>query len=165
MSNWKFLIADRLEDNGRTILMETAPVDYRPDITPAELLHVIPAYHAMIVRSRTKVTAELLKNASQMKVIGRAGVGVDNIDIDAAKSHGIIVVNSPNAASLAVAELTLGLIFALARGIPKADHGLKAGNWEKKSLTGMELSGKTLGIIGLGKIGARVSERAAALIM
>jgi len=165
MADWKFLIADKLEENGRAILSKTGLTDYRPDISIEDLFRDIPAYHALVVRSRTKVSAALIKTAAQLKVIGRAGVGVDNIDIEAAKSEGIIVVNSPTATSLSVTELTLGMVFALAREIPRADLLMKAGEWAKRDLLGIEISGKTLGIIGVGKIGSLVSQRASALGM
>jgi len=165
MADWKFLIADKLGANGRAILSHTGSLDYRPDISIDDLFRDIPAYHALVVRSRTNVSADLIKTAARLKVIGRAGVGVDNIDLEAAKSDGIIVVNSPTATSLSVAELTLGMVFALAREIPRADLLMKAGEWAKKSLVGIEISGKTLGIIGVGNIGSRVSQRASALGM
>jgi D-3-phosphoglycerate dehydrogenase len=110
----------------------------------------------MIVRGRTKVTAAVLDAAARLKVVGRAGVGVDNIDLTAAKAHGVTVVNAPRSTSRAVAELTLALMLALARSVPRADAAMKAGQWIKKQLEGIELSGKTLGIIGLGNIGTIV---------
>jgi D-3-phosphoglycerate dehydrogenase len=117
------------------------------------------------VRSRTKVTAQVFDNAERLKVVGRVGVGVDNIDLEAARSQRVTVVNAPTSTSLAVAELTIGLMLALAREIPRADAGVKRGEWLKKELSGMELSGKTLGILGMGRIGAEVAARAAAFGM
>jgi len=126
---------------------------------------VIAAYDAVIVRSRTKITADVLAAAQRLKVVGRAGVGVDNIDLEAAKARGITVVNAPQASTQAVAELAIGLMFALARRIPEADAGMKRGEWLKKQLTGTELHGKTLGVVGMGRIGSRVGALAKALGM
>jgi D-3-phosphoglycerate dehydrogenase / 2-oxoglutarate reductase len=114
-------------------------------------LEIIGQYDALIVRSRTKVTADVIAAASQLKAIGRAGVGVDNIDLEAAKARGIAVLNTPTSTSIAVAEHTLALMLSLARSIPKADAATKAGQWIKKSLSGVELYQKTLGILGNGK--------------
>jgi D-3-phosphoglycerate dehydrogenase / 2-oxoglutarate reductase len=165
MSTYNILIADGLDNIGQAILHSSASVDDRTGISSEELLQVIKEYDAMIVRSRTKVTAQVLAAAERLKVIGRAGVGVDNIDLEAAKAYNVTVVNAPVSTSLAVAELTLGLMLALAREIPRADAGMKAGEWLKKKLAGMELYGKTLGIIGMGRIGAEVGKRAAAFGM
>ena len=114
--------------------------------------------NALVVRSRTKVTREIIESAKNLKVIGRQGVGLDNIDLEAAKEHSIAVVNTPEALTESVAELVIGLMFSLARDIPRADKGMKDGTWLKGKLREVELSGKTLGILGLGKIGARVAE-------
>ena len=155
------LIADGLEENGQAILRSSADVDDRAGISPEGLLQVIEEYDALIVRSRTKVTAQVFDVAKRLKVVGRAGVGVDNIDLAAAKVNGVTVVNAPRSTSLAVAELTFGLMLALAREVPRADASLKQGKWLKKDLSGMELYAKTLGIVGMGRIGAEVSKRAA----
>jgi D-3-phosphoglycerate dehydrogenase len=162
---YNVLITDGLEEIGQAILHSSASVDDRTGISPEELLQVIGEYDAMIVRSRTKVTAQVLATAERLKVIGRAGVGVDNIDLEAVKAHGVTVVNAPTSTSLAVAELTLGLMLAMAREIPRADAGMKGGEWLKKKLAGIELYGKTLGIIGMGRIGSEVGKRAAAFGM
>lgn len=159
------LITDGLKDNGQAILRSSAHVDDRTGISPEELSQGIKDYEALIVRSRTKVTAQVFEAAKRLKVVGRAGVGVDNIDLKAAKSHGVTVVNSPKATSLAVGELSFGLMLALAREIPRADAGMKGGNWLKKELVGTELYGKTLGILGMGRIGAEVGKRARAFGM
>jgi D-3-phosphoglycerate dehydrogenase len=119
----------------------------------------------MIVRGRTKVTEEVLAAGKKLKVVGRMGVGVDNIDLQAAKNHGVVVVNAPVATTVSVAELTLGLMLSLIRGIPRADGGLKAGQWLKKDLVGTELYQKTLGVIGYGHIGEAVAKRAMAFDM
>jgi len=165
MPGHKILIADGLEENGQAILRSTASIDNHTGISPEELIQIIPEYDAMIVRSRTEVTAQLFEASKRLKVVGRAGVGVDNIDLEAAKAHGVTVVNAPRSTSLAVAELTLGLMLALAREIPRADAGMKGGEWLKKELAGTELYGKTLGIIGMGRIGAKVGIRASAFGM
>ena len=165
MPTYNILITDGLEEIGQAILRSSASVDDRTGISPEELLQIIKEYDAMLVRSRTKVTAQVLAAAEQLKVIGRAGVGVDSIDLEAAKVHGVTVVNAPTSTSLAVAELTLGLMLAMAREIPRADAGMKQEQWLKKELAGMELYGKSLGIIGMGRIGAEVGVRAAAFGM
>ncbi len=140
-------------------------VDVRDTITADELAQVIGEYDAIVVRSRTKVRAPLLENPGNLKVIIRGGVGVDNIDVAAAESKGIKVLNTPAASSNAVAELTLAMMFALARSLAWADATMKAGKWEKKKLEGFELAGKTLGIIGYGRIGRMLAEKARALGM
>lgn len=165
MSTWKILVADGLEENGLDILRETAEVVDRTGITADELLQEIGMYDALIVRSRTKVTSAVLQAGSRLKVVGRAGVGVDNIDLNAAKERGVIVVNSPIATTIAVAELTMSLMLSLVREIPRADLGMKNGKWLKKEMEGVELFGKTLGIIGFGRIGSTVAKRATAFDM
>ena len=145
--------------------MARAQVDDHSGIQPDQLLQIIPDYDALIVRSRTKVGGSLIKSAGQLKVIGRAGVGVDNIDLHSASLKGIKVVNSPTASSQSVAELTIGLLFGLARSLPFASCQMKSGHWLKKQLTGIELSGKTIGIIGVGNIGSLVARMAAGLGM
>ncbi len=162
---FKILITDGLEEAGQAILREAGQVDDRTGISADELQAVAADYHAMIVRGRTKVTAAVFEAAKALRVVGRAGVGVDNIDLAAARAHGATVVNAPIATTLAVAELTFGLMLALARDIPRANAGMKDGKWLKKELEGIELYGKTLGIIGMGRIGAEVGKRAAAFGM
>ena len=165
MADWKILIADGLDQDGQSILRDQAVLDDRNGISPADLLQTINAYDALVVRSRTNVTADVLSAAPRLKVVGRAGVGVDNIDLGAARQQGVTVVNAPLATTQAVAEQTLALMLSLARRIPQADSAMKAGRWIKKELMGCEISGKTLGIIGMGNIGAAVAQRAAALGM
>ncbi|MBI4762806.1 MAG: hydroxyacid dehydrogenase [Chloroflexota bacterium] len=165
MSKFNILLTDGLDAAGQSILRQSAEVDDKSGISADDLLKVIPDYDALIVRGRTKVTASLMDAAARLKVIGRAGVGVDNIDLQAAKQHGIIVVNAPTSTSIAVAELTFGLLLALAREIPRADAAMKQGKWLKKELEGVELHGKTLGVIGFGRIGVEVGKRAAAFGM
>lgn len=165
MSAWKVLLTDGLEENGKEILRKSAEVIDQPGITAEDLLKVVGDYDALIVRGRTKVTAAVFDAGKKLKVVGRAGVGVDNIDLAAAKAHGVTVVNSPLATSVAVAELTMGLMLSAVREIARADAGLKTGKWLKKELEGTELMGKTLGVIGFGRIGAAVAKRAAAFDM
>lgn len=140
-------------------------VDIRDTITAEELPEVIGAYEGMIVRSRTKVRAPVIDKADNLQIIMRAGVGLDNIDVGYARDHGIDVRNTAAASSNAVAELALGLMFGLARHISRADASMKVGRWDKKQLKGTELAGKTLGIIGYGRIGQLVGEKAQALGM
>ena len=155
----RVLIADRISEEALQ-LFRSARIDYefKPDITAGDLISEIANYDALIVRSRTKVTREVIESASKLKVIGRAGVGVDNIDVAAAKTRNIPVLNTPNALTNAVAEFTLGLMLSLARKIPAADSSMKKGNWEKGKFVGTELKGKTYGTIGIGKIGQRVAD-------
>ncbi len=161
----RVLIADPIARAGVEILQEHADVVVDDKITTDALLIAVPDYHALIVRSRTKVIAPIIEAGTRLRVIGRAGVGLDNIDIETAQRRGIVVVNSPTSTSASVAEHTIGLMFALARLIPHADASLKRGEWLKNKLLGVELSGKTLGIIGLGNIGAPVAQRARGLGM
>lgn len=165
MSEWKILITDGLEEGGQLILSAEAQVHDRTGITAEELLQAIGAYDALIVRGRTKVNRAVFAAARRLKVAGRAGVGVDNIDLAAAVAHRVTVVNSPLASTLAVAEHTLAMLLSLARLIPRADAAMKSGQWPKKELVGVELHGKVLGIIGMGRIGRAVGRRAGALGM
>ncbi len=157
---WRILIADPIHADGIARLRQEA------EVLEDESLASLAEADALIVRSRTKVTAEVLaRGRPRLKVVGRAGVGVDNIDLEAAREQSVVVVNAPTALTIAVAELAMGLMLALAREIPRADAAMKAGRWEKKALIGQELHGKTLGIIGVGRIGAALAERAKALGM
>jgi D-3-phosphoglycerate dehydrogenase len=165
MSNWKILITDGLNEKGQAILNRNAQVEDQTGISAEELTTIIGDYDALIVRGRTKVTPIVFKAASKLKVVARAGVGVDNIDLAAAQSQGVTVVNAPIATTIAVAEHTLALMLSLIRHIPRSDATMKSGLWEKKKLVGTELYGKTLGIIGLGNIGSGVAQRAAAFGM
>ncbi len=161
----RILVADGLSPDGLELLGQAGEVVSNPKITTAELLAALQEYDALVVRSRTRVTAEVLEAGPRLKVVGRAGVGVDNIDVAAAVARGIVVVNSPMAASVSVAEHTLGLMLALARQVAAADASLKQGRWDKSAFMGGELSGKTLGLLGLGRIGALVANRAVAFGM
>jgi D-3-phosphoglycerate dehydrogenase len=161
----KILVPDGLSQDGLNLLSTVGEVTNGNQIGADELLTALPDYHALIVRSRTKVTAKAIDVGKNLKVIGRAGVGVDNIDVGAAVAHGITVVNSPLAAAVPVAEHTLGMMLALAHHIAAADASMKQGKWEKSAFMGSELNGKTLGLIGIGRIGAEVAARAAAFGM
>ena len=165
MSAWKILLTDGLEENGKEILRGMAEVVDQPGISADDLLTVVGEYDEIIVRGRTKVTAAVFEAGKNLKVVGRAGVGVDNIDLAAAKAHGVTVVNSPLATTVAVAELTLSLMLSVVREIPRADASMKSGKWLKKEFEGRELFGKTLGVMGFGRIGAAVAERAKAFGM
>lgn len=165
MTNPNILISDGLDEKGQSILRTWAKVDDRTDISADDLLKVIPEYDALIIRGRTRVTACVIEAASKLKVIGRAGVGVDNIDLEAARNKNIVVVNTPMSTTVAVAELTFGLMLSLARELPRADIAMKQGRWPKKELEGIELNGRTLGIIGMGRIGTQVGRYASAFGM
>ena len=140
-------------------------VDYEPNVKNERLFEIIPNYEALVVRSRTKVTQELIEQGSKLKVIGRAGVGLDNIDVDYANEKGIIIVNTPEAPSESVAELVIGLMISVVRHIPLADSSMREGRWIKSKLVGHELKDKTLGIIGLGRVGSIVARIASAIGM
>ncbi len=140
-------------------------VDERTDLSPEELVHEIGDYDAIVVRSATKVRAPIIDAGKDLKLIVRAGVGLDNVDVDYAERKGIVVRNTPAASSNSVAELALGHILSLARGIARGTVSLKAGKWEKKALKGIEIDGKTLGIVGIGRIGCALGRKATALGM
>jgi len=161
----KILVADKIHENGLKLLRAFAGVDVITGMEPAELSKRIAGYDAVVVRSATRVTKEVIDAGKQLKVIARAGAGVDNIDVEAAEAKGIKVISSPEATTVAVAELTLGLMLSLARQIPHADASMKQGKWEKAGLLGSELRGKTLGIIGTGRIGRAVGYKAKAFLM
>lgn len=162
---FKVLITDDLEKDGIDIINAAGEAVNKKGIEAAELLQIVGEYDAMIVRGRTKVTKEVFEAARNLKAVGRAGVGVDNIDLQAAKEHGVTVVNAPTSTTIAVAELAFGLMLALVREIPRGDAGMKQENWLKKELMGKEIYGKTLGIVGYGNIGRRLSQYAQALGM
>lgn len=162
----KLLVCDPIASSAVEAMREAGiTVDVRDDITQEALAEVIGEYEGIVVRSRTKVRAPLIDKAAKLKVIIRGGVGLDSIDVVYATDKGIIVCNTPRASTNAVAELALGLMFALARHIARADSGMKAGQWEKKKLKGTELSGKTLGVVGYGRIGQQLGAKAKALGM
>ena len=155
----RVLITDQIAEEGVDILRGEAEVDLRFGLTPAELLEQIAGYDAVVVRSETKVTADVI-DAGRLQVVGRAGSGVDNIDVEAATRRGVIVVNAPEANTVAMAEHAIGLMLALARHIPEAQRSLQSNSWERSKFMGVELRGKTLGLIGLGRNGSEVARRA-----
>jgi D-3-phosphoglycerate dehydrogenase len=161
----KVLVADAINEKGIENLKKVADVTVDTSITPEELVNKIHEYHGIIVRSRTKVTKEVIDKADNLKIIARAGVGVDNIDLDAATEKGIMVVNSPESTSITVAEHTMGLLLTMARKLSIADKSVKEGKWEKKRFMGVELRNKTLGVIGMGRIGSQVVNRCKAFEM
>ncbi|MBI2758451.1 MAG: hypothetical protein HYX49_07205 [Chloroflexi bacterium] len=165
MPDFNILITDGLDDVGQSILRAASRLDDKTGISASDLIQAVGVYDALIVRGRTRVTAEVFDAAKKLKVVGRAGVGVDNIDLESARKHNVTVVNAPVSTTLAVAELTFGLLLAVAREIPRADAAMKKGEWLKKQLEGVELNDKTLGIIGYGRIGQEVGKRAAAFGM
>jgi len=160
----KVLVTDGLEPEAVAKLRTAHEVDLI-EAAPDRLLELIGGFDAIVVRSRTKVTAEVIERGGRLQVIARAGVGVDNIDVAAATRRGIPVVNAPAASTISVAELALAHMLALARRIPQAHHSLKEGRWEKKRFEGVELYGRTLGLVGSGRIGAEVARRAKAFGM
>jgi len=162
----KVLICDATDPKALKIIEEAGiEVVNQPDITPEELIKVIPDFPCMVVRSRTKVTKEVLDAGTSLKSVVRAGVGLDNIDVGYAKEKGVKVLNTPSASTQSVAELTVAYLMALARNIPLMAASMKAGKWEKKSFLGSEVSGKKLGLIGSGRIGQAVADRAISLGM
>ena len=163
----KVLVADDLSEEGVEILRRGPglEVDVKVGLKPAELLAVIPGYDALAVRSATKATAQVLEAAKRLRVIGRAGVGVDNVDLEAANKRGVVVMNTPGGSTITVAELTLAMMMAISRHLPQATASIRSGKWEKKKFQGRELFNKTLGVIGIGNIGSVVVERCLAMRM
>ncbi len=162
----KVLISDKLSPEAVAIFHNRGvEVDVKPGLTPAELREIIGAYDGLAIRSATKVTKELLEVATNLKVVGRAGIGVDNVDLKSATARGVIVMNTPHGNSITTAEHAIAMMFALARQIPEATASTKAGRWEKNRFMGTELTGKVLGLIGAGNIGSIVADRAQGLHM
>ncbi|CZS94782.1 related to SER3-3-phosphoglycerate dehydrogenase [Rhynchosporium agropyri] len=161
----KILIPETVSPDGLALLSPHFEIHHPKNLSAADLLAQIPAYDALIIRSETKVTAEVLAAATLLKVVARAGVGVDNVDVDIATSYGIIVVNSPSGNIVAAAEHTIALLMAVARNVPGGDRSLRNGEWERSKLVGTEVGGKTLGIIGLGKVGFKVARMGVGLGM
>lgn len=160
------LVCDPISKIGITILKKAGlNVVDKPSITNSELLSEVKNYDVIVVRSRTRITNEVISNAKKAKIIARVGVGLDNIDVDSARQNNIEVVNSPESAINAVAELVMGLMLSLARNLPLADREMKKGNWMKKELIGIELRGKYLGIVGVGNIGRNLARIARSLRM
>jgi D-3-phosphoglycerate dehydrogenase len=161
----KILVAEPLAKSGLEILRAHHEVDEKIGLSPEELAAIIGEYDALLVRSQVKVTADILAHATRLVVIGRAGVGVDNVDLEAATKAGVVVVNAPTGNTVSAAEQTIALMLALARNTAAADASMRRGEWKRSNYTGVELRGRTLGIIGLGKIGQAVADRAAGLEM
>lgn len=162
----KMLVCDPIHPEGIAKLKNAGfSVDVKPTITVDELMKTVSDYHVLIVRGRTKITEDILKAGKLLKFVGRAGAGLDNIDVEAAQKLGVKILNTPEAASEAVAELTLGFLLSLARDIPKADRTMKDKKWIKQELMGWELRGKTLGAIGLGNVGECVARLTRAIGM
>jgi D-3-phosphoglycerate dehydrogenase len=161
----RILVADPIAPDGIAILEREADVHVKTGMSPAELVAAIDGYDALVVRSESKVTAEVFAAAKQLRAVGRAGVGVDNIDLAAATERGVIVVNAPLGNTISAAEHTVGLMLALARNIPAADASLRGGEWKRAQFVGVEVRGKTLGVIGLGQVGSEVAKRAKGLDM
>lgn len=161
----RVLVADPIAQEGIDLLKDNAEVDVRTKLPLEELIGIVPEYDGLIVRSETKVTSEVVVAGKRLQVIGRAGVGVDNIDLEAATLHGITVVNAPMGNTIAATEHALAMLLALARHIPQADSSLKNGRWERANFMGTEVRNKILGIVGLGRVGSEVARRAAAFNM
>jgi D-3-phosphoglycerate dehydrogenase len=161
----KILVADPVAQDGIDILKTEAEVDVRTGMTPAQLIEAIPEYHALVVRSETRVTPEVFAAGRLLQAVGRAGVGVDNIDLNAATARGVVVVNAPLGNTISAAEHAIGLMLALARHIPEANASLKDGEWKRAKFVGVELRGKTLGVVGLGQVGSEVARRGKGLDM
>ena len=163
----KVLVTDSLAQQGLEILERARgiEVDYRPGLSPEELIGAVAGVSALVIRSATKVTADVIEAATELTAIGRAGIGVDNVDVGAATAHGIAVMNTPGGNNITTAEHAVALLVSLARYLPQATASLKSGHWGKKSFPGVELSNRTLGVIGLGNIGRIVSERGSGLGM
>ena len=156
----KVLVAEKIAASGIDKLREQFDVDVKTDLTPEQLVAEIPAYDALIVRSATKATRDVIMAGVNLKIIGRAGVGVDNVDVQAATERGVIVCNAPTSNVVSAAEQTMALILSSSRNIPQANASMKQGKWERSKFTGSELYEKTLAIFGLGRIGSLVAERA-----
>jgi len=162
----RVLISDELSPRAVEIFRSRGiEADLSIGLPAAELESIIAGYDGLAIRSATKVTAKLIARAEKLKVVGRAGIGVDNVDIPAATQRGIVVMNTPHGNSVTTAEHAIALMFALARQLPAADHSTQAGKWEKSRFMGVELAGKTLGVIGCGNIGTIVADRAHGLKM
>lgn len=163
--NKRVIVTERVDEKCIELLQEKVDVDVRYDLPREELLEIIENYDGLVIRSSTKVNKELLSRAKKLKVVGRAGNGIDNIDVDEATQKGVVVANTPDSNTISACELTIGLLLATARNIPQADSYLKSGKWDRKRFIGSELYGKTIGIVGLGRIGGLVATRMAAFNM
>jgi D-3-phosphoglycerate dehydrogenase len=161
----RILVADKIHDDGIKMLEQIGEVDVKTELTSNQLLDEIKGYDVLVVRSATKVTKEVIDSGENLRIIARAGVGLDTIDVQAANTRGIKLINAPEAPTIAVAELVIGMMISWARHLPRADKSMKQSKWEKAQLMGSELKGKTLGVIGTGRIGQAVGYRAKAFLM
>lgn len=161
----RILICDEIHERGIELLQQYADVDKKTGLSPTELRDIVSAYDGLITRSSTQITADIIKHGLNLKIIGRAGSGLENVDVEAARAAQIAVANSPDANTLAVADHTMALLLALARRLPEAVGSVRAGQWDKNELKGIGLAGKTLGIVGFGRIGRQVALRAQAFGM
>src|SRR6478735_309980 len=164
----KVLVCDPISPKGITLLQQRP--EFQVTVLPkrlseAELLPLVSDAVAMVVRSETKVTKKIIEAAPKLRVVGRAGVGVDNIDVEAATQHGVVVMNTPGGNTITTAELTFAMLLGLARKVPQAHGSMSAGKWDRKQFQGVELSGKTLGVLGMGRVGSEVAKRALAFGM
>src|ERR1043166_5627794 len=164
----KVLVCDPISPKGIALLQQRP--EFQVNVLPkrlseAELLPLVSDAIAMVVRSETKITRKVLEAATQLRVVGRAGVGVDNIDVEAATQRGVVVMNTPGGNTISTAELSFAMLLSLARKIPQAHASMTAGKWDRKQFQGAELAGKTLGVLGLGRIGSEVARRAVAFGM
>src|ERR1700751_1409633 len=167
MDRLKVLVADSISPKGIDLLSEGGQllVDLKTGLKEDDLLGIVADYSAIVVRSQTKITAKVIHAAKSLKAIGRAGVGVDNVDVEAATRRGVIVMNPPAGNTVSTAEHAFSLLVSIARSIPQADASVKAGHWDRKSFEGVELQGKTIGIFGMGRIGTEIARRAIAFGM
>ncbi|MBD2091760.1 phosphoglycerate dehydrogenase [Microcoleus sp. FACHB-1515] len=161
----KVLVSDPIDQVGIDILSQVAQVDVQTSLSNEDLIRIIPDYDALMIRSGTRVTQDIIEAGKQLKIIGRAGVGVDNVDVPAATRKGIVVVNSPEGNTIAAAEHAVAMMLSMSRYIPEANASVKSGKWDRKSFTGVEVYKKTLGVVGLGKIGSHVATIARAMGM
>jgi D-3-phosphoglycerate dehydrogenase len=162
----KVLISDNLAPIGARILRDAGlDVDIITGLPPEELMKIIPEYQGLVIRSATKVTSEIIEAARNLRVVGRAGIGLDNVDVPAASKNGIVVMNAPDGNATTAAEHAIAMMMSLSRNVPQATASMKAGKWEKKNFMGREVTGKTLGIVGIGRIGSIVADRAMGLRM
>src|SRR3972149_6612693 len=163
----RVLISDPLSKKGLEILerAKNLKVDLKPGLSPEELKKIIPDYDGIIVRSETKLKEDIIEAGKRLKIIGRAGIGLDNVDLPAATKKGVVVMNTPQENAIAAAEHTIAMILSVSRKVPQATASMKAGKWEKKKFMGVELYNKTLGLVGIGVIGTIVADRARGLKM
>ena len=161
----KVLVSDSIDQSGIDILSQVAQVDVKTGLPVEELVKIIPEYDGLMIRSGTKVTKDIIEAATKLKIIGRAGVGVDNVDVPSATRKGIVVVNSPEGNTIAAAEHALAMMLSMSRHVPEANQSIMSGKWDRKKFLGVEVYKKTLGVFGLGKIGSHVAKVAKAMGM